>query len=190
MMEEIIHLDEQLFLYLNGLGSAYWDGFWMFLTNSKVTAIPLYALLLYLSYRFFGLKGSLVIIIAVALLITCTDQLSNFFKYGVKRLRPCHDPDISGLMRLVKSYCGGQYAYFSAHAANSFAVVTFFSFHLHKHLRFAWFFLMVWALLVAYSRIYIGVHFPLDIVTGLLVGLLFGWLFHRLAIFANDKMDL
>lgn len=187
MLEELVQWDRQAFLFLNGLGTESWDGFWMFMSD-KLSSIPLYAVLLYLTYRFFGLKGTLVIVFCVALMITCTDQLSNFFKYGIKRLRPCHDPEVGQLMRLVKSYCGGKYAFFSAHAANSFALATFFSIQLSSKLKGLYIVLMLWAAIVAYSRIYIGVHFPLDIITGALVGSFFGWLFVKLYIFARHKI--
>ena len=101
MLEQLVELDKELFLYLNGLGTTTWDGFWMFMTRTRNSA-PLYLFLLYLVYRNFGPKRTLVVLVAVALLITCTDQLSNFFKYGIGRLRPCHDAEISELMRLVK----------------------------------------------------------------------------------------
>ncbi|RNC89541.1 MAG: phosphatase PAP2 family protein [Allomuricauda sp.] len=189
MIETLVEWDRELFLFLNGLGTETWDSFWLFTTRSK-NSIPLYAVLLFLTYRYLGLKKTLVVIVAIALLITATDQLSNFFKYGIRRLRPCHDSDISGIMRLVKSYCGGKFAYFSAHAANSFAVASFFSLLFIKKYRVLVILLMVWACLVAYSRIYIGVHFPLDVLTGMLVGSFFGWLFFRLHIFAQSKIGV
>ncbi|RYC53250.1 phosphatase PAP2 family protein [Flagellimonas olearia] len=187
MLDQLLQYDKDLFLFLNGLGTPTWDGFWMFMTKTRNSS-PLYVLLLYLSYKNFGWKKTGIILVSVALLITCTDQLSNFFKYGVGRLRPCHDPEISGIMRLVKSYCGGQFGYFSAHAANSFGPATFFAVLFCGKVRYMGFILMIWACLVAYSRIYIGVHFPLDVLTGALVGLLFGWLFAKLAIFAFQKI--
>lgn len=186
MFEDLVQWDREAFLFLNSLGTETWDGFWMFMTDS-ITAIPLYALLLFFTYKSFGLKGTVLIVLCVALMITCTDQLSNFFKYGVRRLRPCHDPEISGIMRLVKSYCGGKYAYFSAHAANSFAVATFFSLQFQSKIKWIGPFLILWAMIVAYSRVYIGVHFPLDIITGALVGSFFAWLFVKLYIFARPK---
>jgi undecaprenyl-diphosphatase len=125
--------------------------------------------------------------VTVTLLITCTDQLANFFKDGMQRLRPCHDPEINNAMRLVKSYCGGKHGYFSAHASNSFGVAFFLTCLLGSKNRYIGIFLMVWAFFVAYSRIYIGVHFPLDVVTGMLTGLIFGWLFAKLYIFAVHK---
>ncbi|MBO0322039.1 phosphatase PAP2 family protein [Muricauda sp. CAU 1633] len=187
MLEQLLQHDTDLFLFLNGLGTPTWDGFWMFMTNTK-SSFPLYVLLLYLSYKNFGWKRTGIILVSVALMITCTDQLSNFFKYGIGRLRPCHDPEVSSVMRLVKSYCGGQYGYFSAHAANSFGPAIFFSILFRGKVRFIGIIMILWACIVAYSRIYIGVHYPLDVLTGALVGTLFGWLFVKLAIFAFQKL--
>lgn len=189
MIEELLTFDKDLFLFLNGLGSSSWDGFWLFLTN-KWSAIPLYFVLALVSYRFLGIKKFIVFLLMLALMILVTDQLSNFFKYGVGRLRPCHDPEILGVMRLVKEYCGGQYGYFSAHAANSFAVVTYFILVIRSSPKLFRLFLILWAFLVAYSRIYIGVHYPLDILTGALVGLTFGWLFSRLFFHSINKWRL
>ncbi len=187
LLDELIQLDEQLFLFLNGLGTPSWDGFWLFVTD-KWGAIPLYALLLFLSLRFLGWKRTGVLLIAIALLITTTDQLANFFKYGVRRFRPCHDEELFAVMRLVKNSCGGKYGYFSAHAASSMALATFFSGVFRKQLKGWESLLVLWALLVGYSRIYIGVHFPGDVLTGILIGLLFGWVFAKLYIFALHKI--
>ncbi|TMU57180.1 phosphatase PAP2 family protein [Flagellimonas algicola] len=187
MLEQLLQLDQELFLYLNGLGTETWDGFWMFMTRTR-NSFPLYVLLLYLVYKNFGTKRTLIVLVSVALLITCTDQLSNFFKYGIGRLRPCHDPEINDVMRLVKSYCGGKFGYFSAHAANSFAPATFFVLLFKYKVKFIGWILILWAIIVAYSRIYIGVHFPLDVITGAAIGALFGWVFYKLAIFAFQKL--
>lgn len=189
MLQEILQLDKDFFLFLNGMGNSTFDGFSLFISN-KFSAIPLYALLLFLAYRLLGLKRTLVLLVWVALMITVTDQLSNFFKYGVGRLRPCHDPEIASVLRLVKSHCGGQYGYFSAHAANSFALAVMFGSLLKSKFRYLSILLVFWAALVAFSRIYLGVHFPLDIMTGGVVGSLFGWLFYKLFIFTLRKFSL
>jgi undecaprenyl-diphosphatase len=189
MLQELLQLDKDFFIYLNGLGTPQWDNLFQFISH-KLSAVPLYIFLLILSFRKFGLKQTLVLLVSVALLITVTDQLSNFFKYGVARLRPCHDPEIIPVMRLVKSYCGGQYGYFSAHAANAFAIAVFFGSILKSTIKYIGVFLVLWAAFVAYSRIYLGVHFPLDIITGAVLGSLFGWLFVKLFIFSLRKFSL
>lgn len=186
MLEELIHYDKALFLHLNSWGTPTWDGFWRFMTD-KWGVIPLYVLLLYVTYRYFGVKKTAILLVFVALLITATDQLANVFKYGVQRLRPCHDPEIRTAMRLVKKGCGGTFGYFSAHAANTTAVACFFVYLLRPALNYLAPLLFVWAALVSYSRIYIGVHFPLDVLTGIGVGLVFGWLFAKLALLALQK---
>lgn len=189
MIEELVQYDKQLFLFLNNLGNPTWDSFWLFITN-KFSSIPLYLLLAILFYKTYGLKKTLLVLVTIALLITVTDQLANFFKYGFKRLRPCHDDEVFALMRLVKKSCGGQFGYFSAHASNSFAVAFFFTRFLKKKFYYIGFLLLFWAFLVAYSRVYIGVHFPLDIITGALIGLIFSWLFAKLYIFATYRFKL
>ncbi|WP_411031461.1 phosphatase PAP2 family protein [Spongiimicrobium sp. 3-5] len=189
MWETLLQYDKELFLFLNSLGNSTWDGFWMFVTG-KWSSIPLYLGLLILSYKFLGPKKCIVLLIALALLITSTDQLANFFKYGVQRLRPCHDAEVSSLMRLVKSSCGGRYGFFSAHAANSFAAAFFFTYLLRHKYQYIGIFLIIWAIFVSYSRIYIGVHYPLDIVTGMLIGLILSWLFAKLYIFALQKFRI
>ncbi|NND78837.1 MAG: phosphatase PAP2 family protein [Maribacter sp.] len=189
MLEELVQFDKDLFLFLNGLGNPNWDGFWMFATN-KFTSIPIYIVLLALTYMQLGLRKTLVVLLTIAFLILVTDQLANFFKYGVERLRPYYDQDVSTVMRLVKNSCGGRFGYFSAHAANSFALASFFTFLLKYKFKYIGLLLLLWAGIVAYSRIYIGVHFPLDVLTGAAIGLGMSWLFAKLYIFALNKFQL
>ena len=174
----MIHLDEQLFLWLNNLGTPSWDGFWLFMTN-KYNMAPLYLFLLGFSIWKWGWKKGLGVLGVALLMIAFTDQVTNLFKSGFARLRPCHDPDIAPLMRLVKAKCGGQFGFFSGHASNSFAVALFFVGLFHKqypHMRW----LILWAAIVAYSRVYVGVHYPLDIFCGAIFGIASGYTFRRL----------
>ena len=124
-MESLINADIELLIYLNNLGTEQWDRFWLILSN-KLSAIPLYLLLLIIIFKNFGWKKSIWILIFIGILITFSDQTSNLFKYGFKRLRPCHDESILNNIRLVKSHCGGLYSYFSAHASNAMAIAVFF----------------------------------------------------------------
>lgn len=179
MLEQLVSWDKELFLTLNNLGNPSWDAFWMFITN-KWSSIPLYAALLVMAFYFLGWRKALVLLVSVALMITATDQLANAFKYGFERLRPCYDPELEGLFRLVKASCGGKFGYFSAHAANSFALALFFTLGFTKYLKPLPVFLFLWASMVAYSRVYIGVHFPLDVFTGILVGSLNAAVFYAI----------
>ena len=188
MLDQLLKLDQALFLELNNLGTPTWDGFWLFITN-KLHSIPLYCILLFVSYQQLGVKKTLVLLVTIGILIGVTDQLANFFKYGVQRLRPCHNMELTSVMRLVKSSCGGKYGYFSAHASNAFAVATFFTFLLKNSFKLIGICLVTWAAMVAYSRVYIGVHFPLDIFTGMCIGVFLGWLFYTLFLRVLKKMD-
>ncbi|HLT34050.1 MAG TPA: hypothetical protein VKZ98_09695, partial [Aquaticitalea sp.] len=118
MIEQILQFDTELFIYLNSLGTNTWDPFWLAYT-SKYNWIPLYALLLYLVYRHIGLKPMLVTVVMATLMILVTDQVTNLFKDGFQRMRPCHLAEIVESMRLVRTGCGGRYGFFSGHASNT-----------------------------------------------------------------------
>ena len=178
MLDQLLNYDTELFLYLNNLGSEPWDGLWRFITH-KFSSIPIYILLLYLVYRNYGIKGTLVIMVCVALMITATDQISSLFKYGIRRPRPCQVNDIKEYMRFVADGCG-RYGYFSAHAASSMAAAVFLGLSLQKWYNYLPFLLLFWAVLTGYSRIYLGVHYPLDVISGMIFGGLTGWLFYLL----------
>lgn len=176
MFESIQHADEQLFLFLNKLGNESQDGFWLFVTD-KWSAIPIYVLLAYLIFRTFKLKGLIYFLVLASLMILVTDQTSNLFKFSVERLRPCHSPWLDGLYRMVADRCGGQYGFFSAHAANTAALAVLAGKALAKSHKFVFLLLLIWTLLVAYSRVYVGVHFPGDVLFGMFMGGFYGFLF-------------
>lgn len=177
-MEQLLQLDEQLFVFLNSMGSQQWDTLWLIITN-KLSWIPFYAVLLYLVYRHFGLKNMLIIMLLVAVMITMTDQLANLFKHGFERPRPCREEHLKELIRFVAPRCG-RYGYFSAHAASTMALSVFLGLlflKVYKHLIFL---LLFWAAVVGFSRIYVGVHYPLDTLTGMCIGALIGWLIYTI----------
>jgi len=188
MIEQLLEYDAEFFLFLNGLGNTSWDGLWLFVTE-KWSSIPLYVLLLVLIYREFGIKTTLVILVAIALMITCTDQLGNLFKHGFKRPRPCKVEEFDAIMRYVAKRCG-RYGYFSAHAASSMATAVFVGLLLKPKYYYIPFLLLIWAVVIGYSRIYLGVHYPLDVVTGMAIGGLIGWMYYKLVQYVRVKWNI
>lgn len=179
MLDQLLHYDKELFLFLNNLGSSTWDGFWLVVTN-KLTFIPLYVLLLFLVYKKLGVKSMLLLILVIAAMIAFTDQITNLFKYVIaKRPRPCREEDMQNIMRYVAPRCG-RYGFFSGHAANSMAAAVFAGLLLKPYYKKLIFILLLWSAVVAYSRIYVGVHYPLDIICGMIFGALSGFGFYKL----------
>ncbi len=170
MLEGLLEWDQALFLQLNSFGSSFWDPFYLLLSHKATNVVFYLSLLLYIGYKRNTQQAVILFFLAV-LLVVITDQITNAFKYGFERLRPCYTEGIKEKMRWVKEGCGGRYSFFSGHASNSFALATFFGFIFSKYKRLLP--LMVGlAAAVAYSRIYLGVHFPLDILCGSLFGIL------------------
>ncbi len=182
-MEYLQHLDRELFIYLNNLGMPAWDWFWLFITN-KWASLPLYALLIYLLFKKTGYKAAIVSLVLVAVMITCTDQLANVAKDGFARLRPCNmDYDA----RFLIDCWGGGYGFFSAHAESSMALAIFVGLILKRYYRYALLGMIIWSLFTGYSRIYVGKHYPGDVLAGWLVGFLIGLLFFVLYRFVAKK---
>lgn len=168
-------LDHQLFLFLNGLHADWLDPVMTFI-SSEMGWIPFYIVLLYLVFKKLGWRGLLFVVIGVAVLITCSDQLSaHVFKPVFHRLRPCHDPLIQDLVHLPNGHCGGQYGFISSHACNTFALASFITLLMKRFYKKIGWLMFIWATLVAYSRIYMGVHFPGDVLCGAAVGMMLGF---------------
>ena len=175
MIEIITKWDEAAFLWLNSFHSEALDPIVLQLTQT-ITWIPLYLLVLYQIYRT-DPKNTAWILGGVMLTILLADQVSSgLMKPYFERLRPCHDPRWEGMLHLY-GRCGGLYGFVSSHAANTFGLATFLTLKLGKKQKaIAWLFL--YALIVSYTRIYLGVHYPLDLFFGAVVGVLaayFSW---------------
>ncbi len=166
MIEHLISWDTSLFLFLNGHNTPFWDAVMLFFSG-KLSWLPLYLILAYAiakKYKWTAIWW----LVAIGFVVLASDQLSvQLFKNVFQRLRPCHDPDLMGMIHLV-GRCGGKFGFVSSHAANTFGVAVFLSLLFKK----GWFSLSIifWALVVSFSRIYLGVHFPADVICGGILG--------------------
>ncbi len=180
-LEYLEQLDQKLLLFLNGLHSPFWDNV-MYWISYKYTWIPLYiAILIYLVIR--QKKYAWISIILLILAVFLSDQLSvNAFKNVFLRYRPTHNLEIGDWVHIVRDYRGGQYGFVSSHSANAFAFSTLSALIIRK--KYLSYGLILWAIIVSYSRIYLGVHYPADIVggafLGVLIALILGFIYKRL----------
>lgn len=177
MLEHLEALDRSAFLAINGWHAPWADGF-MQVLSGKPTWIPLYATFLFLIQRRMGWRGLAWSLPVIGLMVLCSDQGSvQVFKEQVLRLRPCHEPSLSGMVHLVPEGCGGRYGFVSSHAANHSAIAFFMIGILGGRPRWSIPLLVLWAALVGYSRVYLGVHYPGDVLVGSLFGASVGIVF-------------
>ncbi|KAA6345733.1 hypothetical protein EZS27_006721 [termite gut metagenome] len=178
MLERVLHYEHDAFLALNGSHSAFWDRF-VWLYSGQMVWIPLAVFILAIVMYKKGWRNSLAILLSIVLVIVLCDQLSSgIIKPFFHRLRPTHHPLFADQVVTVFGYRGGKYGFISGHAANAFGFATFIAL-LFRYAPFSWA-IYIWATFMAYSRIYLGVHFISDIIPGILVGIIFGYLVHYL----------
>ena len=181
-------LDHQLFLFLNGLHVGWLDPVMTFI-SSELGWVPFYAVLVFLVFYKYKWKG-LWVLLGVAVAITLSDQIaSSVFKPLVMRLRPCHDPLIQDLVYLPNGHCGGMYSFMSSHAANTFALATYILLVMRQFYKNIGWVMFPWAAVVSYSRIYMGAHFPGDVICGAALGLVVGFGIGFLARYIIGKSD-
>ena len=178
MLERLLVWERDAFFWLNGSDSAFWDRF-MWIYSGKVVWLPLAVFIVVLLCYRKNWKESLLVLLMIALTITLCDQFaSHVCKPIFTRFRPTHHPDFMDQVKVVFDYRGGKYGFISSHAANAFGFATLLAL-LFRDKFFGWT-IFFWAVVTAYSRIYLGVHFITDIIPGALSGVFFGYIVYLL----------
>lgn len=174
MLEYLKELDTRILLLVNGANSSFFD-FIMYWLSDKLIWIPLYVFLIWRLYRSYGKKIWIILLFAAFAIILSDWGSVQVFKNTVQRLRPCHEPALEGLLHLVNGKCGGQYGFISSHAANTFGLALYcLPFFKDTNKKWLVYFLVIWATIVSFSRIYLGVHYPGDVLAGAIWGCLAG----------------
>ncbi|MGY0408800.1 MAG: phosphatase PAP2 family protein [Polaribacter sp.] len=173
MLDFIIQKDKQLLIFLNNLGNKHWDSFWLFVTNQFHWA-PLFVLIIFLVIKSFGWKRGGFMILSMIVLIAFSDQFTNLIKNYTHRLRPINDPQIKHLLRVSISPQG--FSFLSGHATTSTFFIIYVILLLKRKYKYIYL-LLFFPVLFSYSRVYLGVHFPTDILGGIVVGTILGNLY-------------
>lgn len=176
MIDRIIEFDKHLMLLINGWHSPFFDYIMPIITD-KYTGIPIYLAILVILFRKTDMKKLMIAVAAILVTFALCDSLSvALFKETFQRLRPGWDPQIMDQVRMLE-YKGGQYGFVSSHAANLFGLATVTSLLIKNKIYTTLIF--IWAALVGYSRIYVGKHFPADVVCGAIFGMIVGYLVYK-----------
>lgn len=183
MIELIKEIDTKLFLLINSFNNGFFDHLMSFISG-KITWIPLYLLILFLIIKKFGKRFWLVLMIFI-LTVVLSDQISvHLFKNVFLRYRPCHNELLKDIVHLVNGKCGGQYGFISSHACNTAAIATISCLIFRNYSKWLYPIMISYALLNSYSRVYLGVHYPSDVLAGIIVGAAIGLLTYTILVFA------
>lgn len=186
MLETLIDWDKELMLLLNGLHAEWLDPL-MDWASYKYTWVPFYFTLIGLTVYIYRRNGFVFVAMLVPLVAACDQTASGWLKPTVQRLRPCNDPEIGAMIHTVYGDCASSFGFVSSHASNSFGAAVFFYLVLRQKYRWAGWVMFGWAALHSYTRIYLGVHFPGDIIAGGLIGAFFGWIMYKISLLIIEQ---
>jgi len=176
MFEKLLEWDQQTLIYLNNLGSEQFDAFWLITTNF-LTWIPLFLFIILLLIQSYGKRELRWVVLTYTSMLVVLTVTIFLTKYGFARLRPVNNETFNTLLRVIRTPT--DYSFFSGHAASSFGITTLAVLFLQKEIKGIGF-LFLWPLVFSYSRMYLGVHYPLDIFVGTIAGISFAWIFYRM----------
>ena len=187
MIDYLTDIDTDALLAINGLHDIFQDAFWMMVSAKWSSLLIVLGLVWILLHK--NRRHALLLIAMLVLAFAVADQVSSgLIKHLVERLRPTHEPSLEGMVHTVNNYRGGMYGFVSSHAANSFAALTLMVL-IFRH-RLVIISLVIWAMLQCYSRVYLGVHYPGDILGGIVVGLTVGWLVWLLMRWLSKRLNI
>ncbi len=186
MLEQLIEKDQQLLIYLNNLGTEFWDPIFMYITH-QINWWPFFLVLVFLLLKEISLKQFGLLVLILTVFFVFTDQMTNLVKYSVDRLRPVNDPLIEPYLRVLRK--AGSPSFFSGHASNSSGSIFIIFLIMRKYYKYAWL-IFFFPLIFAYTRIYLALHYPLDILCGYIFGIASGFLFYYLFKYFNNKYHL
>ena len=187
MIDYLNDIDTEVLLAINGLHGTFQDAFWWLISAKWASVLLVLAFVWILLHQ--NRRHALLTMAMLVLAFVLADQISSgLIKHLVERLRPSQDPSLDNMIHIVNNYRGGKFGFVSSHAANSFAAATLIALVMrHKAVTFS---LFTWAVLQCYSRVYLGVHYPGDILGGIIVGVLSGWLVWRLMRWLQRRFNI
>lgn len=186
MFENIVAKDQELLVYLNNLGTTFWDPIFMYITH-QINWWPFFVFLMFLLLKKISLKQFGLLVLVLTVFFVFTDQTTNLVKYSVARLRPVNDPLIEPFLRILRK--ANSPSFFSGHASNSSGSILLIFLILKRYYKYAWI-IFFFPLIFAYTRIYLALHYPLDILCGYIFGIASGFMFFYLYKYFNNRLNL
>ena len=186
MMKEIIQKDQELLIFLNNLGTEFLDPIFMYITH-QINWWPFFLLLIFLMLKKISWKEFGLLVLVLTLFFVFTDQSTNIVKKSVQRLRPVNDSDVLPYLRYLRG--ARDYSFFSGHASNSSGAMLIIFYILKRYYKYAWL-VLLFPLLFAYTRLYLALHYPLDILCGFVFGTCSGLLFIQLYKYLHNRFQL
>jgi undecaprenyl-diphosphatase len=182
LIELIENIDRELLFAINANHSAFLDQL-MWIISEEYFGIPFYLLFLFLAFKIYGWKGAIIFTVGAAMTIGLTDLMAkHLFKEVFLRYRPSNNLEIRDQLHFVNNYRGGTYGFVSSHAANMFAITTVSFLLLLRNKSNWWWLIFLFPIIISYSRVYLGVHYPTDVFCGGLLGIFIGWIFYRILV--------